>query len=177
MHVYHIKSSADMKHIQQINEMIENGDDVFMLVYMEGCGPCNATRPEWANLESALKKQYSKNNKLVIVDINKDLIADLKHIGSIDGFPTIKYIGNRGKDVQTYENSNIRKKDRSTDSFINWIESTINTVESTIASSPQHVLERIKRATRHKNKRASMRHKRSHRRRYRRSRRRSHSRR
>jgi thiol-disulfide isomerase/thioredoxin len=165
MHIYHIQSKDDKELINQTNKMIENGDDVFILVYMEGCGPCNATRPEWAKLESALKKHYSKNNKLVVVDINKDLIADIKYIGSIDGFPTIKYIGNGGKDVQTYENSSIRKKDRSLDSFIDWIESTINTVESTITSSPQHVLRRIKRATMAKRAKKTPRHKRSHKRR------------
>ena len=36
-------------------------DHVFILIYMEGCGPCNATRPEWSKMAHTLQKQYSKN--------------------------------------------------------------------------------------------------------------------
>jgi thiol-disulfide isomerase/thioredoxin len=108
---------------------------------MEGCGPCNATRPEWKKLVSALKDNYDKKDNLVVVDLNKDLLSEIinKKIGNIDGFPTMKYLKD-GK-IETYENSTISKKDRSIDSFINWIESKINTVVST--SSPQNVYNRI----------------------------------
>jgi thiol-disulfide isomerase/thioredoxin len=150
MHVYHIHSKKDMNKINKMNELIENGSKVFILVYMEGCGPCNATRPEWAKLESALKNQYAKNNSLVIIDINKDLVSDIKHIGSIDGFPTMKYIGDHGKEVETYENSSVSKKDRSIDSFINWVENKINTVVSTTpTSSPYKVYNRIIKTKKH----------------------------
>jgi len=127
MHFLHINSEKD---VNQIDKHIKKGDNVFILVYMEGCGPCNATRPEWAKLEYALKDQYAKNNKLVVIDVDKDYISSVKHIGSIDGFPTIKYAGNYGKTIEPYENSPIKKKDRSIDSFINWIENKINTVIS-----------------------------------------------
>jgi hypothetical protein len=97
---------------------------------MKGCGPCNATRPEWEKIEPTLKSQYANNNKLVVIDINKDYIDKIKHIGSIDGFPTMKYISNYGKKVEPYETSTITTKNRSLDSFINWIETNINTVKS-----------------------------------------------
>ena len=141
MYVLHINSE---KEVGKVNQLIKNGSDVFILVYMVGCGPCNATRPEWSKIESALKNQYSKNNKLAIVDINKDYISKVKNIGTIDGFPTIKYIGNYGKTVESYEKSSITKKDRSINSFINWIESKIsNTVSTTPTSSVEHVYKRI----------------------------------
>ena len=141
MHILHINSENE---VGQINSLIKNGSDIFILVYMVGCGPCNATRPEWTKIESALKNQYSKNNKLVIIDINKDFISKIKNIGTIDGFPTIKYIGNYGKIVEPYEKSSITKKDRSINSFINWIESKINnTISTTPTSSPQHVYKRL----------------------------------
>jgi len=141
MYVLHINSK---KNINKVDKFINQGYDVFILVYMEGCGPCNATRPEWAKLESALQNQYAKNNKLVIVDVNKDYLSDIKHIGPVDGFPTMKYIGNYGKKVESYEDSSISKKDRSIDSFINWIESKINIVLSTTpSSSPHNVYRRI----------------------------------
>ena len=149
MRILHINSE---KEVGKVNQLIKNGSNVFILVYMVGCGPCNATRPEWSKIESALKNQYSKNNKLVIVDINKDYISKIKTIGTIDGFPTIKYIGNYGKTVEPYEKSSITKKDRSINSFINWIESKIsNTVSTTPTSSVQHVYKRILK-TAHKNK-------------------------
>lgn len=142
MYILHINTE---KEVGKIDRLIKKGSDIFILVYMEGCGPCNATRPEWAKIESALKEQYAKNNKLVIIDINKDYLSKIKHIGPIDGFPTMKYIGNYGKTVETYENSSVKKKDRSVSSFINWIETKINnTISTTQTSSPYHVFNRLK---------------------------------
>ena len=145
MHILHINSEKDTN---KIDKLIEQGNDVFILVYMEGCGPCNATRPEWAKIESALKDQYSKNHKLVVIDVNKDYLQNIKHIGNIDGFPTMKYIGKYGKIVESYEDSSINKKDRTIDSFINWIESKINQVISTTpTSSPINVYKRLSNKT------------------------------
>jgi thiol-disulfide isomerase/thioredoxin len=139
----HINSEKDVKKLETLDNFIKNNSHVFILVYMEGCGPCNATRPEWEKLESVLKEQYDKKDDLVVVDLNKDLLSEIinKKIGGIDGFPTMKYLKD-GK-IETYEDSSISKKDRSTDSFINWIESKINTVVST--GSPQNVYNRIAR--------------------------------
>jgi thiol-disulfide isomerase/thioredoxin len=147
MHILHINSEKD---VSKIDQMIKQGKDVFVLVYMEGCGPCNATRPEWAKIESALKDQYAKNDKLVVVDVNKDFLSSIKHIGKVDGFPTMKYIGNYGKTVEPYEKSSVKKQDRSVSSFINWIESKINKMESTTpTSSAKHVYNRISKTKKH----------------------------
>jgi len=144
MHVYHIRTKNDISKIEKINKHMENGNHVFVLVYMEGCSPCNATRPAWNKLESALKSQYANNNNLVVVDINKDFVSNLKHIGQIDGFPTMKHISDHGKKVTSFENSPIKKKDRSTDSFIHWIETMMNVnVSTTPTSTPQDVYDRI----------------------------------
>jgi hypothetical protein len=143
MHILHINSEKD---VDKINKHIEDGCHVFILVYMEGCGPCNATRPEWQKLDSALKSQYAKNDQLVVIDVNKDYLSNIKHIGSVDGFPTMKYIGKHGSLVETYENSSVSKKDRSVDSFIHWIETKMNNVVSTNkTSTPQDVYTRIAR--------------------------------
>jgi thiol-disulfide isomerase/thioredoxin len=122
----HIVSSKE--DVEKLNKYIEQGKDVFILLYMEGCGPCEATRPEWAKIKSNLGEQYKDNNDVVIVDMNKDLAPLLNHIGSIDGFPTMKYINNKGDNIETYESSSIKNKDRSVDSFVNWIESKITKV-------------------------------------------------
>lgn len=141
MHILHIHSEKD---VAKINKHIEDGCHVFILVYMEGCGPCNATRPEWEKLDSALSKQYAKNNNIVVIDVNKDFLPNIKHIGSIDGFPTMKYIGNHGSNVETYEDSPIKTKDRSVSSFINWIETKATPVSSrTPTSSANHVYKRL----------------------------------
>jgi len=151
MHILHINSGKD---VNKIDKFIKNGSDVFILVYMEGCGPCNATRPEWEKIETALKHQYAKNNKLVVIDVNKDYLSDIKHIGKVDGFPTMKYIGSNGSIIEPYESSSVKKKDRSVNSFINWIESKINELVSTTpTSSPHHVYKRIsKTQKRHSNR-------------------------
>ena len=124
---------------------------------MEGCGPCNATRPEWAKMSSALKHQYAKNNDVVIVDMNKDLLPSVKHIGSVEGFPTMKYITNNGNKIETYEDSAIKNKDRSSDSFINWVESKIlkdKIISESPMSSSQNVYRRIRKS--HSNASASI---------------------
>jgi hypothetical protein len=145
MHVLHIDSEKD---VGKVDKLIKQGKDVFILVYMKGCGPCNATRPEWEMLETSLKDQYAKNDKLVIIDVNKDYLSRIKHIGNVDGFPTIKYIGKRGTIVESYE-----KGERSVSSFITWIESKINNVISTNqTSSPENVYKRLVRSEKHTNK-------------------------
>jgi thiol-disulfide isomerase/thioredoxin len=147
MLVLHINSEEDAS---KIDEIIKQGNDVFILVYMEGCGPCNATRPEWEKIESALKDQYAKNDKLIVVDVNKDFLSNIKNIGEVDGFPTMKYIGDHGKTIEFYENSSVKKKNRSVTSFINWIELKINTVVSnTPTSSPKNVYNRILKDKKH----------------------------
>lgn len=142
MHILHINSEKD---VGQIDKLIKQGKHVFILVYMEGCGPCNATRPEWEKMHASLKDQYAHNSNLVVIDVNKDYLSGIKHIGNIDGFPTIKYISQKGKKIETYEDSSVKKKDRSSDSFINWIETNINhTISMNPTSSAKHVYNRIK---------------------------------
>ena len=145
MHVLHIDSKKD---VEKVDKFVKQGKDVFILVYMKGCGPCNATRPEWEMLETALKDQYAKNDNLVIIDINKDYLSSIKHLGNVDGYPTIKYIGKRGTVVDPYE-----KGERSVSSFITWIESKINNVISTNqTSSPENVYKRLVRSEKHTTK-------------------------
>jgi thiol-disulfide isomerase/thioredoxin len=125
-----------------IDDFIKSGKNIFVLIWMEGCGPCNATKPEWFKLESALKN--NKNDDLVVLDVNQELLPNIKNLGNIEGFPTMKYITKGGKRVENYEDGAIRNKDRSVDSFINWIETNTNEITSTTpASSPQKVYDRL----------------------------------
>ena len=59
MKFIHINNERD---ISQLKNSIYSNNDIFMLIYMEGCGPCNQVRPEWKKLENVLHK-YIKNPK------------------------------------------------------------------------------------------------------------------
>lgn len=130
----------------EINQHGESGKDVFMLIYMEGCGPCNATRPEWKKLESALNHQYKNNKRLVIATVDSKVVGSLKHAGDIIGFPTIIYVSHNGKKIESFESSSIKDKQRNVDCFMNWVESHVGNIVS--ESGHRDVLKRI--SKRHK---------------------------
>jgi thiol-disulfide isomerase/thioredoxin len=93
---------------------------------MEGCGPCNATRPEWSKIKNVLSNNILNNDNIVIVAIDQELTRKLKNIKSEpNSFPTMRFITNAGENVENYEDSDILKKDRTIDSFIEWIESKV----------------------------------------------------
>ena len=140
-----IHSDLSTKNIEEIDKYIEEGKDVFILIYMEGCGPCMATRPEWAKIKDALEQKYNSNNNIVVADVDKNLLDSLKYIGDIDGFPTMKYISKNGQFVESYENAPILDKERNIKSFVNWIESKISGTQKGGYSSPQKLLKRLSR--------------------------------
>ena len=145
----HCDTNSNNVHL--IDRYIKEGKDAFILVYMEGCGPCNATRPEWDKIKSHpafQNKNKNKNNydNIIIADVDKNVSPSLKYIGDIDGFPTMKYISNKGQLVEPYEQSNISKKDRSLDSFIEWIEKKLNKTNNNgnmVTTSPHHLVRRL----------------------------------
>ncbi len=143
MHLLHVNSESAAN---EIDKHINHGKHVFIIVYMVGCGPCNATRPEWHKMGELMKKQYKHDKDLVIIDVNKDFMPFIKMIGEVDGFPTLKYITNNGRKIETYEDSDIRIKDRSSDSFVTWVESKLlsgKIVSVTPDSSVHHVFRRL----------------------------------
>ena len=112
--------------IQQLNDAIGNGKNVFILFYMEGCGPCNATRPEWNKLKNVLKKNADDENTY-IVDIEyttAEKVSNIKRKPS--SFPTIRFISNKGNSEEDFEDSTIDDKERTVDNFVKWIESKKN---------------------------------------------------
>jgi thiol-disulfide isomerase/thioredoxin len=116
--------------ITKLDEFLLN-KKVFIIIYMEGCGPCIAARPEWKKLENILKN-YTNNNEVAIVDIDKDLIHKVKYIkNQPSGFPTIIYITNKGETIENFEDSDIINKNRSIDSFVEWIKSKENVENKT----------------------------------------------
>jgi thiol-disulfide isomerase/thioredoxin len=113
--------------IEELNKFLEQGKQIFILFYMEGCGPCNATRPEWKKIENILKSKYNNQPNIVVADVDQELLSKIPLLKKQpSGFPTMYYISDKGTLVEDYEESNISKKDRSIDSFIDWIESKIS---------------------------------------------------
>lgn len=130
---YNVKNNVGEKPIDILNKFIINGKNVFMLIYMEGCGPCNATRPEWQKIKHVLKKEVN-NNEILIVDIDKDLLENVKKIKiQPKGFPTIRFISNKGNISEDFEDSKLDEeyKNRNIDSFVKWIHLKLNENQNT----------------------------------------------
>ena len=128
MIILHIDPTT--KNTKLFNEYVEQGKQIFVIFYLEGCGPCNATRPEWKKIENVLKNKYNKNDNIVIADVDQELLKEIKYLTSQPkGFPTIRYITNKGKTSEDYEDCpdlNDDEKDRKIDSFVKWINSKIS---------------------------------------------------
>ena len=125
-------TSQNVDDLRVVQKHIQQGDDLFIIVHKTGCPPCVATMPKWIDIEKELGYKYNKVNNVVIVDINEEVGVEqlAKFMGKIEGFPTIRYIGKEGKKIEEYENSGVKDPNRSTDSFIEWIESKVAKVET-----------------------------------------------
>jgi len=121
--------------IDKLNKYLSYKDaKIFIFFYMEGCGPCNETRPEWSKLKNVLSNDFLNKEDIVIVSIDKDLYGKLKNANKEPmSFPTIRFMTNAGENVQTYEDSDISNKDRKIDSFVEWIK--LKTGENNITTS------------------------------------------
>lgn len=130
MKFIHIDQEKD---VSQLINSIYNNKDIFLLIYMEGCGPCNQVRPEWKKLENVLHK-HVKNpiyKNVVIIDINKDVLEKAKtNIKSPLGFPTITFVSKKGTIQENFEESSCPNKNREIDAFVSWIQSKLNTNKS-----------------------------------------------
>jgi hypothetical protein len=126
MKILHIDPKS--KNTKLFNEYVEKGKHIFVIFYLEGCGPCNATRPEWKKIEHAIKNKYGKNENIVIADVDQELLKEIKYLTTQPkGFPTIRYISNKGKSSEDYEDcTDVKDKDRKIDSFVKWIDSKMS---------------------------------------------------
>ena len=107
-----IPSSQNQKEIHLLEQHLRQGKPAFVLIYMEGCGPCNATRPEWGKLKNTL----SPDPNVMIADIDQEVLPLIKSLKeSPAGFPTMLYIN--GNKVEHFEEG------RDVDSFVQWIKS------------------------------------------------------
>lgn len=104
------------------HHLSSKNNKAFILFFMEGCGPCNATRPEWKKIQNVLNKDFLNRNDIIIASIDHQLAEGLKNVKSKPvGFPTMSFITNSGMVSENYEDSKIDNKDRTIDSFVEWI--------------------------------------------------------
>ena len=124
--------------IEKLNKHLSNKDaKIFILIYMEGCGPCNETRPEWSKLKNVLSKDFLNKQDIVIVSIDKSLFGKLRNANKEPtSFPTIRFMTNAGEKMETYEDSEVSNKDRKIDSFVEWIK--LKSGENSITTSEKH---------------------------------------
>jgi thiol-disulfide isomerase/thioredoxin len=107
------------------NHLTNKKSKIFIMFYMEGCGPCNQTRPEWSKLKNVLSNNFLNRKDIAVILIDKDLFSKLKKIKhEPPSFPNIRFITNGGEKDENYEDSAISNKDRTIDSFVEWIKLT-----------------------------------------------------
>ena len=121
MKILHIDPTTN--NINLFDDYVSQGKDVFVLIYLEGCGPCIATRPEWKKIENVLKDKYKSNDNLVIIDVDQELLKKMTKLKEQPkGFPTMLYITNKGETSEEY-NEDDEKIFRKIESFEKWIDS------------------------------------------------------
>lgn len=123
MKFLHIDSKTN--NIDLFDEYVKQGKNIFILIYLEGCGPCIATRPEWKKIENVLKDKYKTNDDLVVIDVDQELLEKMTKLKEQPkGFPTILYIADKGETFEEYDEKD-EEMFRKVDSFVKWIDSKI----------------------------------------------------
>jgi hypothetical protein len=105
--------------IKKLNDYINSGKHIFLFLFMVGCGPCNETKGPWSKIHHHLESEYLQNPNIVVSMVDKDFYPKLMNVGKEPmGFPTLRYINNG---VEDYEDCQMERKDRSAESFADWI--------------------------------------------------------
>jgi hypothetical protein len=159
------KDMSLLKKIELLNKDILKGDDVFLFIFMDHCGHCDNAKPAWDGIENSIADKYKNNENVIVVRVNSNLLPDLKHVGEVpNGYPCFRHISRKGKSIKEYDDS-VSNADRSTSSFIEWIEKN---VKSQGSSSLRGGGKRRRRSTRHrssksksKSRRGTKKHRRS----------------
>jgi thiol-disulfide isomerase/thioredoxin len=129
----------DDKALQKLKKHYEDGMNVFVLIYMNGCGPCEETKPEWLNLKN------KKWDNTIVAQIDKDILPErgVFSLEKISGFPTIRHFS-KGKE-EDYNDK------RNSQLFEKWINSQLGKtiVDKTLPSvHTGHFIRRSKRRSR-----------------------------
>ena len=124
MPVIHIPSKMNQTKMKDnasaMNKFLKSGKNAFVLIYMDGCGPCMSTHPEWKKLASKFENQ----DDIGVFDIEMSNLANINHEGlkrNIAGYPTMRHVS--GDTISEYEKCENIPHDRTHESFLEWIDS------------------------------------------------------
>ena len=109
--------------VDLIDKYIEEGKTVFIIVYMEGCGPCKKTRPEWGQIKGAFGEY--KNPDIVVADVDVKSLSALKYVGQVRGVPSMRVISEKGKLVEDSQQFMSKYPQRTLGFFVDWIMSKL----------------------------------------------------
>lgn len=124
---------VNSENASELNDYVKQGKPLFFLIYWDQCGPCQATLPEWKKMENVLSNM---KEDVVVAHMEKDFLDKINFLKTQpSGFPTILYITNNGKNSESYEESSIQTKDRTVDSFVDWVKSKIKSKQQLGGSS------------------------------------------
>lgn len=96
-------------YVSEFQKSLNERKPIFVLFYMDGCNPCNLMKPEWMKLKNILSEK-----DIVIADIERNHLNQLKLPVEINSFPTIYFIKNSKYELYDGE--------RSVDAFFKWIQ-------------------------------------------------------
>lgn len=112
--------------IEFLNDGHKKNHHCFVLIYLVGCGPCNMTKPEWKKVANSFG--YRDDNKgIVMAHIDQNNLDQIRPtVGNypISGYPTMLHV--HGNKIIPYEESHIKNKNRSAESFREWINKYVN---------------------------------------------------
>lgn len=120
MKVIHIHTKEQTPHLKHVQDAIEDGKDVYLMVYMEGCPACERAHPIWETIPEALKKQDGLDtDPIVWVDLNQAYLSDPGNTfvkqETLEGFPTFLLLGKE-------KNQELKSAvSPDTDVFVNWV--------------------------------------------------------
>lgn len=105
-----------------VKNHLDNGRKAFVIVYMVGCPPCEATLPEWDKIEQEHHEKIPE--EAMVVKVNRELKDDLakelqmEEIANISSFPTIAMI-EKNKPLSPYQG------ERNASDFAGWIQKSV----------------------------------------------------
>ena len=117
--------NEDSKNYEELDKHFKDKNkQIFLLIFMVGCGPCEATKPHWLKLENDLDDDYKNNKDIIIVDLDQALLNKFENLpNQPSGFPSMYYISN-GDKCEDYDSG------RDVESFIKWIKSKVDAKQS-----------------------------------------------
>ena len=131
--------------IEFLNDGHKKNHHCFVLIYLVGCGPCNMTKPEWKKVANSF--DYRDDNKgIVMAHIDQNNLDQIRPIVGnypISGYPTMLHV--HGNKIIPYEESHIKNKNRTAESFKEWINKYVKMSGVNNNSNRESKMERLHR--------------------------------